>query len=256
MSASPSAGGGVFLPPLAIFTDFDGTLVELAPTPDAIEVPPDLADEMERVALRLDGAVAVISGRAIDDLDRYLPRAIALAGCHGIERRRADGSRVTPPQEHQEQARTIAARLEAFGRGRDGVLIEAKTASVALHYRLAPDSREICLEAMADALREAEGFVPLEGKMVVEARPVGASKGEAIRAFMQEAPFKGRVPVFFGDDLTDEEGFAVAQELGGVGVKVGDGESAAHVRAQDVPTARGIIQRLAAGALMREASAQ
>lgn len=255
MSASLGAGGAVNLPPLAIFTDFDGTLVELAPTPDSIVVPAGLGEEIARVADRLGGAVAVISGRAIDDLDRYLPSSLAAAGSHGAERRRADGSRVVGRPEREADARTVADRLEAFVREQTGLLVEPKPGSVALHYRLAPHCRELCLAAMDEALRDVEGFEALEGKMVVEARPAGTSKGEAIRAFMQEVPFKGRVPVFFGDDLTDEEGFAAARELGGVGVKVGAGETAAQLRAEDIRTARSIIRRLASGAPLREVDA-
>lgn len=250
MFEATSAGGPVVLPPLALFIDFDGTLVELADKPDAIVVPPDLIEDIQHAAERLDGAVAVITGRALEDLDKYLPSSIPAAGGHGVERRRADGSQIGAPPDRKEAAQTLAKRLQEFAADTPGLLVEPKTASVALHYRLAPDQRERCIDAMTKAVADMEGFVILEGKMVVEARLADANKAAAIRAFMQEPPFRGRIPVFFGDDTTDEEGFAAVRELGGVGVKVGDGETEAQVRAQDIRTARAIMQRLVAADAM------
>lgn len=242
---SSAAGSGPVPPHLAIFTDFDGTLVELAETPDAIVVPADLTEDIEHVVRRLDGAFAVISGRAVSDLDRYLPEGIALAGGHGTERRRADGSRIEVVETSAAAAQGIAERLAPLVREHPALILEPKNGAVALHYRRAPELEEACVHAMADAITIAPGFNMLEGKMVVEARPPGAGKGNAIRAFMGEPPFLGRIPVFFGDDATDEEGFVVAQELGGVGVKIGEGDSAAQVRAADTNAARAIIRQLA-----------
>ncbi len=246
MSGISNAAGEAPLPrSLAIFTDFDGTLVELAETPDAIVVPDGLAEDLEHVNRVLDGAFAVISGRAVSDLDRYLPQGVAVAGGHGTERRRADGSAVEIVETSAAAAREIAARLAPLVEEHPLLILEPKNGAVALHYRRAPELEQVCLHAMADAIASSPGFDMMEGKMVVEARPPGASKGNAIRAFMQEMPFSGRVPVFFGDDRTDEEGFVVAQEMGGVGVKIGEGTSAAHVRAADVRTARAILRQLA-----------
>lgn len=246
MSDIPSAAGPAPIPPnLAIFTDFDGTLVELAETPDAIVVPDELQDDIQHVMRILDGAFAVISGRAVADLDRYLPRGIALAGGHGTERRRADGSAMNIDESSTAAAEGIARRLQPLVRDHPPLLLEPKNGAVALHFRRAPELEQTCLHAMADAIADAPGFNMLEGKMVVEARPPGAGKGHAIRAFMQEAPFLGRIPIFFGDDTTDEEGFVAAQELGGVGVKIGDGASTAQVRTADARTARAIIRQLA-----------
>ena len=246
MSDTPNAEGAAPIPPnLAIFTDFDGTLVELAETPDAIVVPQELTHDIEHVRRVLGGAFAVISGRAVADLDRYLPQGIALAGGHGVERRRADGTIADEAPTGPDAAGDIAERLSGFVRSHPKLILEPKHGAVALHYRRAPDLAESCLAAMADAIADAPGYHVLEGKMVVEARGPGAGKGNAIRAFMQEPPFRGRIPVFFGDDTTDEEGFVAAQELGGVGVKVGDGEPAAHVRTPDTQTARAIIRQLA-----------
>jgi trehalose 6-phosphate phosphatase len=246
MFQATSAGGPVVLPPIALFIDFDGTLVELADKPDAIVVPPDLIEEIQNATERLDGAVAVITGRALEDLDKYIPSSIPAAGCHGIERRHADGTRTDASPDTTEAALALARRLQEFAQDKPGMLVEPKTASVALHYRLAPDQRDSCISVMKEAVAGTDGFGVIEGKMVVEARLADANKAAAIRAFMQEPPFRGRIPIFFGDDTTDEEGFAAVRELGGVGVKVGDGETEAQVRAQDIRTARAIMQRLVA----------
>jgi trehalose 6-phosphate phosphatase len=236
------------IPPLAVFTDFDGTLVEIAPVPDAVDVPPELAHDIEQARASFDGAMAVVSGRAIRDLDRYLPHDLPVAGGHGSERRRADGTLVELPPERMAAAAAIADRLEPFARSNDGLILERKAGSVALHYRLAPELEAEARQQMTEAIADAPEFGLIEGKMVVEARPLETSKGAAVRAFMQEAPFSGRFPVFIGDDLTDEEGFAAAQELGGIGVKVGDGETVARLRTPDVGSALAIIRGLAAKA--------
>jgi trehalose 6-phosphate phosphatase len=244
MFDTQAASGGP-MPRFAIFTDFDGTLVDLADTPDAIAVPDALSTEIVEAARLVDGALAVISGRELADLERYLPSGIAAAGGHGTERRRSDGSRITPAASLNEAAANVASRLREFVDGHPGLLLELKTSSVALHYRRAPDLADACRDAMAEALAAAPDFEMLEGKMVVEARPVALGKADAIRAFMNEAPFIGRVPVFLGDDVTDEDGFRAAQEMGGVGIKIGEGKTAARIRTPDVESARAIIVGLA-----------
>jgi trehalose 6-phosphate phosphatase len=236
------------IPPLAVFTDFDGTLVEIAPAPDAVDVPEDLARDIELARMSFDGAMAVVSGRAIQDLDRYLPQSLPVAGGHGSERRRADGTFVEPPPERVAAATAIADRLEPFAGAHRGLILERKASAVALHYRLAPEHEAEALQQMTEAIADAPEFGVIQGKMVVEARPLETSKGAAVRAFMQEAPFSGRFPVFIGDDLTDEDGFIAAQDLGGIGVKVGDGETVARLRTPDVGSALAIIRGLAARA--------
>lgn len=245
MFDTQQAAGGEAMPRFAIFTDFDGTLVELADTPDSITVPQELGNEIVEAAQLVDGALAVISGRELSDLERYLPDGIAAAGGHGTERRRSDGSRVTADAGHQETAAKIASPLQAFVDQHTGLLLELKNTSVALHYRQAPNLLEECRAAMASALVAAPDFEILDGKMVVEARPASTGKAEAIRAFMLEEPFAGRVPVFLGDDVTDEDGFRAAQEMGGVGIKIGDGKTTARIRTPDVESARAIIVGLA-----------
>ncbi len=240
------------LPPIAIFTDFDGTLVDLAPTPDAIKVPDELAEELQQSAEHLKGAFAVLSGRAIADLDQYIrPMSVALSGSHGAERRGTDGSEAHFEVDRSAEVQELAAGLQELVEAHPALLLETKPAAVALHYRQAPELEEACTQAMQAAITRAPQFVLLKGKMVVEARPQEFNKGAALRAFLQEAPFKGRVPIFIGDDVTDEDGFAAAQDLGGIGIKVGEGETHAHMRTPDTTTARAIIRDLAARAARR-----
>jgi trehalose 6-phosphate phosphatase len=229
--------------PLAIFSDFDGTLVEIADAPDRIHVSADLVQRLTIVSRALGGAFAVVSGRALDDLAGYLPDGIAMAGGHGTERRRPDGSRLLVADRNQ--VRKIAADLEPLVAGHAGLLLEEKPGSVALHFRQAPELADLCHAAMERVLAQHPSFVGMEGKMVIEARPKGVSKAEAIRAFMEEAPFVGRLPLFFGDDVTDEDGFAAVQELGGVGVKVGTGATRAKRRTENVASTLTAIVDLA-----------
>lgn len=254
MFESQQAAGGKPSPRFAIFTDFDGTLVELAETPDGIDVPDDLASEMIGAAEKVGGALAVISGRELADLERYLPPGIAVAGSHGNERRRADGTRIEADTAHGERAAAIAVQLKDTVEQHPVLLLERKAASVALHYRQAPELADTCRAAMTAALDAVPGFELLEGKMVIEARPAATGKADAIRAFMEEAPFAGRLPVFLGDDTTDEDGFRAAQELGGVGIKIGEGQTLARIRTPDVASARAIIVGLAQRAADMETS--
>lgn len=215
-------------PSCALFLDFDGTLVDLAPQPDEVIVPAGLVGALEALSRYLGGALALISGRPIEQVDAYLhPLRLAAAGVHGAERRSASGQITllpTPPLEQVEKAAlALASRHPALR-------VESKRGSIALHYRQAPELEAECVDAMRAAVEASPGLTLLRGKMVVEAKPGGASKGLAIEAFMQEAPFAGRGPVFVGDDITDEVGFATVQKMRGLGVKVGEGASVAFQR--------------------------
>lgn len=218
-------------PSCALFLDFDGTMVDIAPQPQAVEVPEPLILLLQDLHRHLDGAVAVISGRPIAQLDTFLqPLKMAAAGVHGTERRGADGRMHllhTHPLDHVEEA---ACELAAQ---HPGLIVENKRGSLALHYRMAPGLEALCIRTMEDAVAESPGLALLRGKMVIEAKPGGASKGRAIEDFLEEAPFAGRKPVFIGDDVTDEAGFSTVQRLGGVGIKVGEGRSVAHRRLSD-----------------------
>ena len=207
----------------ALFLDFDGSIVDIAPTPDAVVVPETLPPLLAALREALGGAVAIVTGRPIAQIDGFLGDAVpAVAGLHGLERRTADGAAVPPPPPHGGLP-GIRARLERFAAARPGVLVEDKGHSLALHYRLVPALKNACLDALTAALGgDMPGWQVVEGKMVFEARPRGFTKGTAIEAFMGEAPFRGRTPVFCGDDTTDEDGFAVVNAQGGVTVRVGE----------------------------------
>jgi trehalose 6-phosphate phosphatase len=203
----------------ALFLDFDGTLVELAEAPDAIHVPASLRPLLERLAERLEGRIALVSGRAIADVDRHLGRCgIAVSGSHGLELRFAGGEPqpLAAPAKLEEAQRALLELAAADRR----LLVEEKPASTALHYRAAPE-RAGEVEQFARALAERTGLSVQPGKMVVELRPHGADKGDALRRLMREPVFAGARPVFMGDDLTDEHAFRAAAELGGAGILVG-----------------------------------
>ena len=206
----------------ALFLDFDGTLVEIAPRPDAVRVPPDLPPLLARLAARLEGALAVVSGRPLRDLDHFLPVPIAKAGDHGAALRPAPDAAVETPDL---PAAPIAwrGRAVALVEQHPGALLEDKEHGFVVHYRQAPAAGEPA-RALLDALvaeRPAE-FAVLQARMAWEVRPRGASKATAVASLMARPPFAGRTPVFVGDDVTDEEGMAVARAQGGLGWRLQD----------------------------------
>ncbi|EZP39857.1 trehalose-phosphatase [Janthinobacterium sp. TB1-E2] len=215
-------------PGSAVFFDFDGTLVDLAPTPDGVRLEAGVVDALMLLARWHGGALALVSGRPVAQIDAMLaPLILPVAGVHGVERRGADGTRhvaATP------DVSSVLAHARALAAVYPGLLVEHKRGAVALHYRLAPELEQLCLQEMTLAVQACPGLLLLHGKMVLEAKPAATDKGGAIAAFMAEAPFKGRRPVFAGDDTTDEAGFAYVQQIGGQGVKVGSGPSAASLR--------------------------
>lgn len=210
----------------ALFLDFDGTLAELAPTPDAVRTADGLVDSLAALAATLGGALAIVSGRPVEDLDRFLaPLRPALAAEHGAVLRQADGRLLcAQPLDLRAVVRAASALAEAHA----GVALERKTTSVALHYRAAPRHAQRCIDAMSAAIAGRAELELLHGKCVVEVRRAGIDKGRAIAALMASAPFAGRRPVFAGDDVTDEAGFAFVQGAGGVAIKVGDGDTQAR----------------------------
>jgi trehalose 6-phosphate phosphatase len=204
----------------ALFLDFDGTLVELADTPDRISVPTALGPMLERLKRKLGERLAIVSGRSLADLERHLPlHGIAFSGSHGLELRLADGTRL--PLSVPLGFDDVCDQVEAFAAaGDDGFLVERKPAGIALHYRLAPGEAERA-KAFMDRLARKTGFAVQSGAMVTELRAHGATKGDALKAFMTEPAFAAARPIFVGDDLTDEHGFAEAAALGGAGILVG-----------------------------------
>ena len=236
-------------PSCALFLDFDGTMVDLAPQPDAVHVPEPLIAVLQDLRQALQGAIAVISGRPLAQIDDYLsPLRLAVAGVHGAERRSADGTLHlldTHPLDHVEEAACALAAQHP------GLLVENKRGSLALHYRQRPDLEELCIASMQKAVRESTGLTLLRGKMVVEAKPGGASKGRSIESFLAEPPFAGRVPVFIGDDVTDEVGFCTVQGLGGTGIKVGEGETSAWRRLPNPAALRRELEAVVAARMTR-----
>lgn len=208
----------------ALFLDVDGTLLEIAPRPDLVRVPRRLPVLLTALAARRGGALALVSGRSLADLDRLFPSwRGAAAGLHGLERRDAEGGLVRVADSAALAALgRLRAPLAEFVQARPGLLLEDKGETIALHYRDRPQA-EAELRAFADSLVRASGAVLrlIAGKKVVEFQPRAANKGAAIAAFLAAPPFCGRCPVFLGDDVTDEDGFAVVNRQGGISVRIG-----------------------------------
>jgi trehalose 6-phosphate phosphatase len=227
----------------ALFLDFDGTLVDLAPRPDAVRVEALVPPTLQQLARALDGALAIVSGRPVAEIDHHLqPLSLCAAGVHGVEFRGADGRLqrlAVPDLEH------VRARLQALVQQHPGLRLESKPGAIALHYRQAPALETLCRDTMQRVQAALTGMSLLHGKMVLELKPAGASKGEALRRFLDELPFRGRRPWFFGDDVTDESGFEVVQALGGVAVKVGAGASVAAHHLPDPAAVRDWLTRTA-----------
>lgn len=232
-SPAAHAESELAVPPLltrdhALFLDVDGCLLELAPSPGEVVVPPWLAGLLTDLGESLGQAVAVISGRSLDAVDSLLaPWRAAGAGVHGAELRLpgTDGIRIG-----QHNAAAIVARLRARFVDVPEVLIEDKGAAVAIHFARCPEREQECEDALLDAMKVVPGMRVQSGRMVREAVPSDTDKGTALRVLMQHAPFNGRVPVFAGDDRTDEAAFREVVMQQGVGVKVGAGPTAATHR--------------------------
>jgi len=223
---SPRAGEAY-----ALFLDFDGTLVDIAERPEDVMVAPSLPETLLRLQERLGGALAIVSGRPVAFLDhQFLPHRFDMAGLHGLEQRIAGNLHLCDPDEHPQLRRMIGRLKEVVG-DKDGVLVEDKGCSVAIHWRLAPQEKEFVLTT-AHAAVEALGseYRLQHGKAVVEILPSAAGKGKVIERFLHSAPYKGRRPIFVGDDLTDENGFRTVNARGGLSVRIGAGETIAKVR--------------------------
>lgn len=208
---------------LALFLDVDGTLLEIAETPYAVVVPDPLKLALDARSSHLQGALALVSGRSVETLDAlFAPYRFAAAGIHGCELRPA-GSAIKHPAVDATQLTSARDALSTWAHRHPGTLLEDKRYALALHYRLRPELETAALDAVLPVLAMLGGSYELQrGKSVYEIRPMGYTKGSAIRSFMRAAPFAGRTPMFIGDDITDESGFAAVNELGGVSVCVGE----------------------------------
>lgn len=207
----------------AILLDIDGTLLDLAPTPREVWVPPGLSKSLNRLIERTSGALALVSGRSLNDIDLiFAPAQFPAVGGHGAEMRLAADSEAVathaPPMDKE-----LKRRLAAIAKLSPGILLEDKGYSLALHYRLAPHAEKAIYEAVS-LIRADLPNAPIEvmpGKCVCEIKPSGFNKASGVIELMTHVPFKGRRPVFIGDDVTDESVFAIMPDLGGLAFSVG-----------------------------------
>lgn len=227
---SAAAGEALTAPPLeraqavgyALFLDVDGTLLPFADRPDDVGVDAALLALLTELGERLDGALALVSGRTLLTLDAlFRPLRLPAGGLHGLELRYPDGAVARWPVDREALSR-LRAGMTAIVQRQPRLHLEDKGSSLALHYRRAPALAESALAAAAGLVAAlGPAFVLQPGDHVAEIRPAGADKGRALASLMTSAPFAGRLPVMLGDDLTDEHAFAAAQRLGGFGVVVG-----------------------------------
>ncbi len=225
----------------ALLLDLDGTLLDIAPTPASVVVPPGLLPALRAVRAALDDAMAVVSGRPIEQIDALLDDVpYAVAGEHGGAIRHAPGEAPERPDLPALPAHWLA-RAERAVAAYPGALLERKVHGFVLHYRLAPDAGAALHAAMLSILDgDTAGFTLMPALMAWELKPRGADKGRAVHRLMARAPFAGRVPVYVGDDVTDEDGMAAARQLGGIGLRVQD-------RFGDAAGVRAWLAALAAG---------
>jgi trehalose 6-phosphate phosphatase len=205
---------------VAILLDVDGTILDLAPTPSQVEVPATLRATLTKLFHRTKGALALVSGRPLADIDRiFAPLRLPVIGGHGAEIRRTPDS----PATHPPLSINTQLKEELIAAAGEGILIEDKGYSIALHYRLAPERGGALREAVAAVVdaHPDSGVEILSGKRVIEVKPARFTKGTGIRHLMNDPPFHGRIPYFIGDDVTDETAFAVLPQFKGIGYSVG-----------------------------------
>lgn len=227
----------------ALFLDFDGTLADIAAQPRAVHVLPEVVPTLQALHHHLGGALAIVTGRTMADIDHFLaPLQLPLACEHGAQFRMGNGFRGGMP------APDLGPVLEALHPLLDrypALLLEPKSFGLALHYRQAPELEALCRATLTQALQQVSGVELMQGKCVLEVKPAGPSKGRAIADFLRHPPFEGRSPLFVGDDVTDEAGFVATQNLGGTGVKVGPGATQALARIESPAAVRAWLQQAA-----------
>ena len=217
----------------ALLLDFDGTLVDIAERPDGVVVTDAARALIERAVERLDGRVAFVSGRTLDDLERFLPGyGGALIGTHGAERR-VDGRRERTADYDAETVAHLTRLATDFAKLRPEFLVEPKPSGVVLHYRQAEHHAALALRFMESLAMAADGFKLQPALMAYELKPETAGKDVALRDLLAQPPFAGRVPIYAGDDLTDEPALELVQQMGGTGIKIGQAETVARHRLAD-----------------------
>ena len=233
---------------LAVFLDVDGTLLDIQRTPEAVTVPHELIPALDTTHQALSGALALISGRPLAELDRlFAPLVLPAAGLHGLEMR-PDGIGSERVTRAEPALAAEVARLREELAPLSGVLVEDKGSCVALHYRQVPAAEaEVAAVAQTAAARLGPAYHVLAGKMVYEVKPKAMNKGHAVEILMADLPFRGRHPVYIGDDITDEDAFVIVNRLGGTSVRVGnESPTEATTIIADVEALRGWLISLAA----------
>ncbi len=234
----------------ALFLDVDGTLIDFADSPEAVRLLPEVREAITRLSERLNGAIALVSGRPLAQLDAlFAPLLLPAAGLHGHELRSDVAARAAMPQDTSEFLHGLHQRAAALTHKHTGVLVEDKGVSVALHWRAQPDAGPDVLAFAQDEIAQLSGYRLQPGDHVVEFVPEGSNKGLAVEQLMQTAAFAGRAPVFVGDDLTDEFGFEAANRLGGWSILVGDrAQTSARFRVDGTAAVHAWLQRNARNA--------
>ena len=228
----------------ALFLDFDGTLAPLQDNPKTVAMPAASYSAIPRLFTAMQGALAVVSGRDIRDLTSRVPSDVWRVGGHGVSVCEPDEP---APQELVSSPEELNIGFESIVERFDGVWCEFKGPIIAVHYRQAPDVKDELGAGLAAVIEQISGYKLQAGKMVFEAKPFAANKGRAIESLMQQAPFKGRIPIMLGDDATDEDGFAVVIEMGGFAVKVGEGDSLAQYRLETPAAVSDWLQKVESG---------
>ncbi|MAW87290.1 MAG: trehalose-phosphatase [Phyllobacteriaceae bacterium] len=232
----------------ALFLDFDGTLADIVDDPGAACVEDGVVSTLRVLHRLCGGALAIVSGRDITDLDRRLsPLRTAAAGVHGLELRMPDGL-VSRARTDDVALADVRRAAEGMATRHNGIFLEVKNGSLSLHYRLRPDLAPLCLAFAHDIRQRFPSIHVIEGKMVVEFKASARTKGDALAFFMARPPFAGRVPVFAGDDTTDEAGFAQVELWNGISVKIGSGDTQARYRLRNPAALHAWLTRLAARA--------
>ena len=239
-------GQAIAPPPLtagdALFLDFDGTLAGLQDDPDTVFLAPGMDLVLEAVGDRLDGALAILSGRDAGDLARRVPGGLWRVGNHGLiplaPDQQAPDTRASAPD-------AVRGTIEKISAMFHGTRVETKGPVLALHYRQVPDAADDLAIALAESGLSGAGYRIQHGKFVFEAKPQDANKGHALARMMHEAPFAGRRPVMIGDDTTDEDAFRAANRLDGLTVKVGAGDTVARHRLENVDAVHAYLKELA-----------
>lgn len=227
-------------PDQALFLDVDGCLLELAPTPVEVVVPPGLVTLLREISTELRGAAAIVSGRSLIVVDQLLaPWRPAGAGVHGAELRFPGSLAI---RRHDPITASVAQQLRRRFAEVPEVLIEDKASAVAIHFARCPERAAECESALTEAVQGVAGLRLQYGRAVIEAVRIDANKGGAVRVLMQHAVFAGRNPVFVGDDRTDEAAFALMRSCAGIGIKVGEGPTLASHRLADPSAVRGWLR--------------